>query len=54
MGRATFQKTPISPSTQGKSRYWGISSNVTLRQKSKHEGALTPPLHGPEKAIGSK
>ena len=54
MGRATFRKTPISPSTQDKSRCPGTSSNVTLKMKSQHEVALTPELHHPEKAAGSK
>ena len=30
------------------------SSNVTLRMKSQHEGALTPQLHCPETTAGSK
>ena len=54
MGRATFRKTPNSPSTQHKFRCLGTSSNVTLRMKSQHEGALTPQLHPPEKVAGSK
>ena len=54
MGRATFRKTPISPSTQDNSRFPGTSSNVTLRMKSQHEGELTPQLLRPEKATGSK
>ena len=54
MGHATFLKTPISPSTQDKSRCPGTYSNVTLRMKSQHEGALTPKLHRPKKAAGSK
>ena len=54
MGRATFRKTPIFPSTQGKSRCSGTSSNVTTRMKSQHKGALTPWLHPLEKAAGSK
>ena len=54
MGLAIFQKTSISPSTQDKSRCPGISSNITLRMKSQHQGALTAQLHGPEKAEGSK
>ena len=54
MGRATFRKTPISPSTQDKSQCPGTSSNVTLRMKSQHEGPLTPQLHRPEKVAGSK
>ena len=54
MGHATFRKTAISPSTQGKSRCPGTSSNVTTRMKSQHEGAVTPRLHPPEKAAGSK
>ena len=41
-GRYTYQKIPISLSTQDKSRCPGNSSNVTLRMKSQHEGALTP------------
>ena len=53
MGRATFQKM-ISPSTKDMSRCLGTSSNVTLRMKSQHEGALTPQLHHLEKAPGSK
>ena len=53
MVRSTFRKTAISPSTQGKSRCLGTSSNVTLRMKSQHEGALTPRLHPLEKAAGS-
>ena len=54
MGRATFRKTPISQSTQDKSQCLGTSTNVTLWMKSQHEGALTPLLHRPEKATGSK
>ena len=54
MGHATFQKTPISQSNQVKSRCPGTYSNVTLRMKSKHEGALPPWLHPLEKAAGSK
>ena len=54
MDRATFQKTPIFPSTQGKSRCPGTSSNVTARMKSQHEGAPTPWLHPLEKAEVSK
>ena len=54
MGRATFRKTPISPSTQDKSRCPGTSLNVTLRMKSPDEGALTPQLHRLQKATGSK
>jgi len=54
VGRATFGKTPISPSTQGKSQCLGTSSNVTLRMKSEHERALTPQLHRMEKSAGSK
>ena len=53
MGRATFRKTPISLSTKDKSRCTSTTSNVTLRMKSQHEGALTPQLHHPEKATGS-
>ena len=54
MGRATFLKIPISPSTQGRSQCSGTSLNVTLRMKSQHEGALIAWLHPPEKATGSK
>ena len=54
MVHATFQKTPISLSTQGKSRFLDTSLNVTSRMKSLHEGALTPRLHLLEKASGSK
>ena len=54
MGHATFRKTPISPSTQDKSRCLGTYSNVTLRMKSQNEGALIPQLHHPEKSAGSK
>ena len=54
MSRATFRKTPIFPSTQDMSRYQSTSSNVTLRMKSKHEGALTSPFHCRESAAGSK
>ena len=54
MVHATFQKTPISLSTQGKSRFLDTSLNVTSRMKSLHEGALTPLLHLLEKASGSK
>ena len=54
MGRATFQKTPIPPSTQDKYRCPGTIENVNLRMKSQQEGALTPQLHHPEKATGSK
>ena len=54
MGRATFQKTPIPPSTQDKYRCPGTIENVNLRMKSQQEGALTPRLHPPEKATGSK
>ena len=42
MGRATVRKTTISLFAQDKSRCPGTSSNVTLRMKSQHEGALTP------------
>ena len=54
MYRATFRETPISPSSQEKSRCPGTSLNVTLRMKSQHEGALTLQLHCPETAAGSK
>ena len=54
VGCVTFRKTLISPSTQDKSRCPVTSSNVTLRMKSQHEGALTPQLHHLEKAAGSK
>ena len=54
VGYATFQKTPISPSTQGKSRCPGTSLNATLRMKSQHEGVLTPRLQLPEKDSGAK
>ena len=54
MCRATFRKTPISPSTQQRSRCPGASSNVTLRMKSQNEWALTSQLHHPETAKGSK
>ena len=35
---------------QEKSQCPGTSSNVTLRMKSQHKGALTPQLHRPEAA----
>ena len=54
MACATFQKTPIAPSTQENSRCPGTSSNVTLWMKSQYEGALTPLLHHLEKAADSK
>ena len=54
MGHATFRKTPISLSTQGKSRFPDTSSNVTSRIKSQHEGALSAWLYPPEKAAGAK
>ena len=54
MGRATFQKTLIFPSTQVKSRSLGTSSKVTLRMKSQQEGELTSQSLHPEKAAGSK
>ena len=54
MGCATFQKTPISPSTQDKSQCPGTASNVTPRMKSKHKGALTHRLRPVEKVAGSK
>ena len=54
MGHATFLKTPISPSTQDKSRCPGTYLNVTPRMKSKHEGALTPWVHPLENAAVSK
>ena len=54
MGHATFRKTLISQSTQDNSRCPGTSSNVTLRRKSQLKGALTPQLHHPGKAKGSK
>ena len=54
MGRATFQNTPTSPSTQDKPQCLGISSNVTLRMKSEHERTMTSQLHHPETAAGSK
>ena len=54
MVRSTFRKTAISPSTQGKSRCLGTSSNVTLRMKSQQEEALTPQLHHLENTAGSK
>ena len=54
MGRGTLRKTTISLSTQDKSRCPGTSSNVTLRMKLQQEGALTPQIYRPEKAVGSK
>ena len=51
---ATFRKTPISPSTQGKFRCPGTFLSVTLRMKSQHKRELTPQLHRPGKAAGSK
>ena len=54
MGRATFLKIPISPSTQGKSRCSGTSLNVTPKMKKQQEGALAPQLHPLKKATGSK
>ena len=54
MGRAIFRKTPISLSTQDKSRCLGTFSNVILWMTSQHEGAVTPQLYCPEKAAGSK
>ena len=54
MGHATFRNTFISLSTQDKSQCLGTSSNVTLRMKSQHEGALTPLLHHLEKAASYK
>ena len=54
MCRATFQKTPISPSTQERTQCPGTSSNVTVRMKSQQEVALTPQLHRLERASGSK
>ena len=54
MCRATFRKTPISPSTQGRSRCPGTSLNVTLRMKLQHEGTLTPQLHRPVTVADSK
>ena len=54
MCHATCQKTLISPSTQERFQCPDTSLNVTLRMKSQYKGALTPQLHRPETATGSK
>ena len=53
-GCATIPKTPISPSTQAKAWWPCPDLNVTSSIESQHEGPLTPRLHPPSKASGSK